>query len=79
MKQTWWGKIRMGPQVIRRERTELNNLEEFVPQDHLLRAVDRYLDLTEFRKHLENFYSHTGPPGRSRADEDDTASIKPGW
>jgi transposase len=62
MMPTKRGAIMMGPQVIRRERTELINLEEFVPQDHLLRAVDRYLDLTEFREHLENFYSNTGRP-----------------
>lgn len=52
----------MGRQVVRRERTELINLEEFVPQDHLLRAVDRYLDLSDFRFHLQTFYSHIGRP-----------------
>src|SRR4051812_3248913 len=52
----------MGRQLVPRERTELINLEEFVPQDHLLRAIDRYLDLTEFREHLKNFYSHIGRP-----------------
>jgi transposase len=40
----------------------LINLEEFVPQDHLLRAVDRYLDLSDFRSHLQKFYSHIGRP-----------------
>lgn len=52
----------MGRQVVRRERTELINLGEFVPQDHLLRAVDRYLDLSDFRSHLQKFYSHIGRP-----------------
>jgi transposase len=52
----------MGQQLVPRERTELINLEEFVPQDHLLRAIDRYLDLTEFREHLQHFYSHIGRP-----------------
>ncbi len=52
----------MGQQLVPRERTELINLEEFVPQDHLLRAIDRYLDLTEFRAHLKHFYSHIGRP-----------------
>lgn len=40
-------------QLAPRERTELIYLEEFVPQDHLLRAADRYLDLTDFRAHLK--------------------------
>lgn len=52
----------MGRQVVQRECTELINLEEFVPQDHLLRAVDRYLDLSDFRSHLQKFYSHIGRP-----------------
>lgn len=52
----------MGRQLVPRERTELVNLEEFVPQDHLLRAVDRDLDLTDFREHLKGFYSHIGRP-----------------
>jgi transposase len=52
----------MGRQVVQRERTELINLEEFVPQDHLLRVVDRYLDLPDFRSHLKNFYSRIGRP-----------------
>lgn len=52
----------MGHQVAHPERIEVINLEEFVPKDHLLRAVDRYLDLTEFRIHLSEFYSHTGRP-----------------
>ena len=52
----------MGRQVACRDRVEVINLEEFVPRDHLLRAVDRYLDLTEFRRHLSDFYSGTGRP-----------------
>lgn len=42
----------MGRQVAQRERYELIHLDGFVPQDHLVRAVDHYLDLTEFRDHL---------------------------
>jgi transposase len=38
------------------------NLEDHVPQNHLLRGIDRYLDLSELRKHLSDFYSHTGRP-----------------
>ena len=30
--------------------------------DHLLRGIDRFLDLSDLRKHLTPFYSHTGRP-----------------
>lgn len=52
----------IGQQVVPRERTELINLEGFVPQYRLLRPIDRYLDLAEFREHLKPFYSHIGRP-----------------
>jgi len=38
------------------------SLEEHVPQDHLLRGIDRFLDLSDLRQHLSAFYSHTGRP-----------------
>jgi len=38
------------------------NLDDHVPRDHLLRGVDRFLDLGELREHLASFYSHTGRP-----------------
>jgi transposase len=38
------------------------NLDDHVPAEHLLRGIDRFLDLTELRKHLTPFYSHTGRP-----------------
>src|SRR5271165_1846185 len=38
------------------------NLEDQVPADHLLRGIDRCLDLGELRDHLAPFYSHTGWP-----------------
>jgi transposase len=38
------------------------NLDDHVPADHLLRGIDRFLDLTELRRHLSPFYSHTGRP-----------------
>ena len=38
------------------------SLDDHVPPDHLLRGIDRFLDLTELRKHLSSFYSHTGRP-----------------
>ncbi|MEL6954991.1 MAG: IS1182 family transposase [Pseudomonadota bacterium] len=38
------------------------SLEEHVPQDHLLRSIDRFVDLSSIRAHLSDFYSHTGRP-----------------
>ena len=38
------------------------NLDNHVPADHLLRRIDRFLDLRELRRHLAAFYSHTGRP-----------------
>ena len=37
-------------------------LEDHVPQDHLLRLIDRFVDLNGIRSHLVDFYSHTGHP-----------------
>ncbi len=37
-------------------------LEALIPQDHLLRGIDRFLGLDELRTHLAPFYSHTGRP-----------------
>lgn len=38
------------------------NLEEHVPANHLLRGIDRFLDLSELHRHLAPHYSHTGRP-----------------
>lgn len=38
------------------------NLDDHVPQNHLLRGIDYYLDLSELRQYLAEFYSHTGRP-----------------
>ncbi len=38
------------------------SLEDQVPQDHLLRSIDRFVDLSGIRSHLADFYSHTGRP-----------------
>jgi len=38
------------------------NLDKYVPADHLLRSIDRFLDLSQLRQRLEPFYSHTGRP-----------------
>jgi transposase len=38
------------------------NLEDHVPQKHMLRGIDRFLDLNDLRQHLAPLYSHTGRP-----------------
>jgi transposase len=38
------------------------NLERHVPQDHLLRKIDRFVDLSEVRARLEPYYSEIGRP-----------------
>ena len=38
------------------------NLDDHVPPDHLLRGIDRFLDLGQLHRHLAPFYSHTGRP-----------------
>ena len=38
------------------------SLEDHVPQDHLLRSIDRFVDLSSIRGHLADPYSHTGRP-----------------
>ena len=37
-------------------------LEDHVPQDHLLRQIDRFLDLDDIRTELKPYYSHLGRP-----------------
>ena len=38
------------------------SLEDHIPSDHLLRGIDRFLDLSDLRKHLAEHYSNTGRP-----------------
>lgn len=38
------------------------SIEGHVPQDHLLRSIDRFVDLSGIRHHLAPFYSNTGRP-----------------
>jgi transposase len=37
-------------------------LEEQIPEDHLLRLLDRYIDFSFVRERLKTFYSSTGRP-----------------
>ncbi len=52
----------MGQSIVQDQLFYAFNLEDHVPRDHLLRGVDRFLDLGELRQHLAPFYSHTGRP-----------------
>jgi len=38
------------------------SIDDHVPQDHLLRSIDQFVDLSSIRPHLAEFYSHTGRP-----------------
>jgi transposase len=37
-------------------------LQDQIPEDHLLRLIDRHIDFSFVRQHLRNFYSSTGRP-----------------
>lgn len=37
-------------------------LDKHIPQDHLLRQMDQFLDFKPFKEHLKPHYSHTGRP-----------------
>ena len=53
----------MGQQGGNQERLFYSfSLEDHVPADHLLRGIDRLLDLSELRQHLAGHYSNTGRP-----------------
>ena len=41
-------------------------LEDHVAQGHLLRSIDRFVDLSDIRQHLTPFYSSTGRPSVDR-------------
>jgi len=43
------------------------DLENHIPQNHLLRSIGRFLDLSDLRQHLAEFYSHTKTPGEPEA------------
>lgn len=38
------------------------DLERHVPDNHMLREIDRFLDVDGMRQKLRSFYSHTGRP-----------------
>lgn len=38
------------------------SLERYVPSDHLLRSIDRFVELEQIRQDLAPFYSRIGRP-----------------
>ena len=42
------------------------SIEDHVPSDHLLRSIDRFVDLGGLRRHLQP-RPRRGPPGRAAA------------
>jgi hypothetical protein len=38
------------------------NLDDHVPQSHVLRGIDWVFDFSDLRHHLAPFYGHTGAP-----------------
>ncbi len=58
------------------------SLEDHVPRDHLLRSIDRFVDLSRIRPHLAPYYSQTGRPSidpelliRAETSEDAGSSV----
>ena len=47
----------MGRQASQDQLFYAFNLADHIPRDHLLRGVDRFLDLGDLRQHLAPFYS----------------------
>ncbi|MCP4091545.1 MAG: transposase, partial [Gammaproteobacteria bacterium] len=37
-------------------------LEDHIPEDHLLRQINQFLDFNQIRDHIQSYYSHTGRP-----------------
>src|SRR5471030_134866 len=53
----------MGDRLIRQESLFYQfRLDDHIPADHMLRAIDRFVDLDGLRRHLAPFYSTTGRP-----------------
>jgi hypothetical protein len=47
------------------------SLERHVPNDHLLRKIDRFVDLSEVGVHLEPYGAELGRPSIDPADDPD--------
>jgi transposase len=42
------------------------SIDDHMPQDHLLRSIDRFVDLSSIRTYLSDYYSHAGRPSIAR-------------
>ncbi|WP_306043733.1 hypothetical protein [Mameliella sp. MMSF_3455] len=56
-KQRVGGSARMGPLLALFHKV---SLEDHMPQDHLLRSIDRYVNNSGLRSHLADFCGQTG-------------------
>src|SRR5580700_7599484 len=53
----------MGPRQVEQGALFYNfSIDAHVPADHLLRSIDRFVDLSELRRDLAPFYSSMGRP-----------------
>ena len=53
----------MGPRQVEQGALFYNfSLDAHVPADHLLRSIDRFVDLARLRRELAPYYSQTGRP-----------------
>jgi transposase len=53
----------MGPRQVEQDALFYNfSIDGHVPADHLLRSIDRFVDLSELRRELAPFFSSTGRP-----------------
>jgi transposase len=58
-----WGAIGDGERQVQREALLYEfSLERHVPERHLLRSIDRFVELHGLRRHLAPFYSTIGRP-----------------
>ena len=53
---------RMGEQQRDESLFDYFRLEDQIPNDHLLRLIDQYIDFSFVRERLRKFYSSTGRP-----------------
>ena len=57
----------MGERTVEQEALFYSfSLERHVPADHLLRSIDRFVDLSGIREYLRPYYSETGRPSIDR-------------
>ena len=55
--------LMMGERTVMQEAMFYSfSIEDHVPADHLLRSIDRFVDLGGIREHLRPYYSDTGRP-----------------